>query len=90
MSPLAKEMSAIVYNRYTCDISYAIGDLTKSYTNKIPMFSKIYYARRHSEVSNLEILVYNKTIEAELKKKKHDKSKWEDLYITLKHLNGEL
>ena len=69
---------------------YAIGDLTKSYTNKIPMFSKIYYARRHSEVSNLEILVYNKTIEAELKKKKHDKSKWEDLYITLKHLNGEL
>lgn len=61
---------------------YAIGDASNSrYTNAIPMFAKISFARLHNEISGLQIKV----------KRDGDaptSSKWNSLYQKLKELNG--
>ncbi|SFI85661.1 Protein of unknown function DUF262 [Treponema bryantii] len=70
---------------------YSLGDQTKGYTNKLPMFNIIYYSRRHTDLTNIEILVTNKSIEENLKIiKNHEKMKWEDLYLSLKKINGDI
>ena len=61
---------------------YAIGEKNSSYTNTIPMFSKIKLARLHNEVANIPIKII----------RQHDISateKWSNLYHDLKTLNGE-
>lgn len=61
---------------------YAIGDASNSqYTNVIPMFAKISFARLHNEISGLQIKV----------KRKGDtpkSPKWNGLYQKLKEING--
>ena len=61
---------------------YAIGDGSNSrYTNVIPMFSKISFARLHNDISSLQIKV----------KREGDaptSAKWKDLYQRLKEING--
>lgn len=61
---------------------YAIGDANNSrYTNAIPMFAKICFARLHNEISGLQIKV----------KREGDapqSTKWKDLYQELKEING--
>ena len=61
---------------------YAIGDAGNSrYTNTIPMFAKISFARLHNEISGLQIKV----------KREGDaptSSKWKALYQKLKVING--
>ena len=61
---------------------YAIGDKENSrYTNAIPMFAKISFARLHNEISGLQIRV----------KRENDaptSSKWKWLYQKLKDING--
>lgn len=61
---------------------YAIGDAGNSrYTNTIPMFSRISFARLHTEISGLQIKI----------KRNGDapaSDKWEDLYQKLKEING--
>jgi len=61
---------------------YSIGDAENTrYTNAIPMFAKICFARLHSEVSGLQV-----------KAKRSDDTpasyKWNDLYMKLKVMNG--
>ncbi len=62
---------------------YAICDeKNQSYSNTIPMFAKISFARLHTEISGLQITV---------KRDKDDKpasEKWKSLYIKLKEMNG--
>ena len=61
---------------------YAIGDTNNSrYTNAIPMFAKISFARLHNEISSFQIKV----------KREGDapqSSKWNCLYQKLKEING--
>ena len=61
---------------------YAIGDASNSrYTNAIPMFAKISFARLHNEISGLQIKV----------KREGDaptSGKWKPLYHKLKEING--
>lgn len=61
---------------------YAIGDAENSrYTNAIPMFSKISFARLHNEISGLQVRV----------KRDGDMPaapKWKYLYAKLKEING--
>lgn len=61
---------------------YAIGDDNNSrYTNAVPMFAKISFARLHNEISGLQIKV----------KREGDaptSSKWKSLYQRLKEING--
>ena len=61
---------------------YSIGDTINSrYTNTIPVFTKISFARLHNEISGLQVKV----------KRKDDKSQsdnWEFLYQKLKKING--
>ena len=61
---------------------YAIGDASNSrYTNAIPMFAKISFARLHSEISSLQI---------KIKRDGNSPSsgKWESLYQKIKEING--
>lgn len=62
---------------------YAIGDNNSHYTNTVPVFSVISFARLHNEISGLQI------------KTKRDNnspasSKWDSLYKKLKSLNGTM
>lgn len=61
---------------------YAIGDSSNSrYTNAIPMFAKISFARLHNEISGLQIRI----------KRDGDapsSNKWTSLYQKLKEING--
>ena len=60
---------------------YSIGDENSRYTNVIPMFSKISFARVHTEISSLQIKV----------KREPDipaSEKWVELYNQLKEMNG--
>ena len=61
---------------------YAIGDASNSrYTNAIPMFAKISFARLHNEISGLQVRV----------KREGDapqSSNWNWLYQKLKEING--
>ena len=61
---------------------YAIGDASNSrYTNAIPMFAKISFARLHNEISGLQVRV----------KREGDapqSSNWNWLYRKLKEING--
>lgn len=61
---------------------YAVGDAENSrYTNVIPMFSKISFARLHNEISGLQVKV----------KRNGDapaSGKWKPLYSKLKEING--
>lgn len=61
---------------------YAIGDASNSrYTNAIPMFAKISFARLHNEISGLQVRV----------KREGDapqSSNWKWLYQKLKEING--
>lgn len=61
---------------------YAIGDANNSqYTNAIPMFAKISFARLHNEISGLQIKV----------KREGDAPKgpkWKELYRKIKEING--
>ena len=57
---------------------YAIGgENNSSYTNKIPMFSKISFARLHNEISSLSIKLPEEVSE-----------NWTDLYKDLSIMNG--
>lgn len=57
---------------------YAIGgENNSSYTNKIPMFSKISFARLHNEISSLSIKLPEEVSE-----------NWTDLYKNLSIMNG--
>lgn len=61
---------------------YAIGDASNSrYTNAIPMFAKISFARLHNEISSLQI---------KIKRDGNSPSsgKWESLYQKIKEING--
>ena len=60
---------------------YAIGDENNQYTNVIPMFAKISFARLHNEISGLQIRVKR---EGDTPKS----SNWNDLYQKLKEING--
>lgn len=61
---------------------YAVGDDENSrYTNAVAMFSKISFARLHTEISSLQIKVKRDPDRAN-----HDK--WNDLYKKLKIMNG--
>lgn len=62
---------------------YAIGDLNPSYTNTIPMFSRIKAARLHNEIKNIQINTVRKDGKA-------GAEKWNLLYKSLKNLNGEV
>ena len=61
---------------------YAIGDESNQrYSNTIPMFAKISFARLHTEISGLQIKV----------KRDNDapaSNKWTPLYMKLKEMNG--
>ena len=60
---------------------YAIGEDNGRYTNVIPMFSKISFARMHQEISGLPIKV----------KRESDapsSDKWANLYDAIKSING--
>lgn len=55
---------------------YAIGDVTKNYSNNIDLISKIVHARKHTEISYLKInVVQNKN------------GNWDSLYQSLNDLN---
>jgi len=58
---------------------YAIGEYNEKYTNHIDMFSKIYHARLHNEISNMQVRLPS---EEDILKKK----KWHELYKKLKNL----
>ena len=61
---------------------YAIGDENNSrYTNTIAIFSKISFARLHTEVSSLQIKVKRDPDQAA-------SSNWSELYSTIKEING--
>lgn len=60
---------------------YAIGEDNGRYTNVIPMFSKISFARMHQEISSLQIKV----------RRENDvpaSDKWAYLYDIIKNVNG--
>ncbi|HIT84895.1 MAG TPA: DUF262 domain-containing protein [Candidatus Ornithomonoglobus intestinigallinarum] len=57
---------------------YAVGDKNSRYTNKIGIFSEISFARMHHEISGLQIQV----------RRNPDNGKWEELYNTIKEING--
>ena len=60
---------------------YAIGDENNSrYTNTIAIFSKISFARLHTEVSSLQIKVKRDPDQAA-------SSNWSELYSTIKEIN---
>lgn len=56
---------------------YAIGEENSSYTNTIPMFSKINLARLHNEISRIQIKVTE------------NNRNWQDLYEELNKITGE-
>ena len=58
---------------------YAIGDENSRYTNMIAMFQKINLARKHSEISSLQIKVSANS---------KDSSNWSELYGKLKDIVG--
>ena len=60
---------------------YAIGDENTRYTNHITMFSKISFARMHNEISGLQIKVRRESDAP-------SNAKWNDLYKTIKEING--
>lgn len=61
---------------------YAIGDASNSrYTNAIPMFAKISFARLHNEISSLQIKIKRDGNSPSI-------GKWESLYQKLKEING--
>ena len=61
---------------------YAIGgEENNSYTNHIPMFEKIKYARLHYEISNIQIL-----IDRDNDKAKNER--WQNLYEEIKNINN--
>ncbi len=61
---------------------YAIGDESNQrYSNTIPMFAKISFARLHTEISGLQIKVKRDTDAPA-------SEKWRPLYTKLKELNG--
>lgn len=59
---------------------YAIGEMSYKYTNGIDMFSKIYNARLHNEISNMQVRF---SIEDDVLKKNE---KWYELYKKLEEL----
>jgi hypothetical protein len=60
---------------------YAIGDGTSArYTNILPLFSKISFARLHNEIANLQVKVRDGN-EAGSKR-------WDWLHTKLKEMNG--
>jgi len=61
---------------------YAIGEWNDDYSNVIPMFSKIIFARSHREIANVAMVTRKKN-------SKKDMEKWEELHRFLKKLNGE-
>ncbi len=60
---------------------YAIGDENSRYTNTIGIFSKISLARMHHDISGLQIKVRRDPDNPSNKK-------WQELYNTLKEING--
>lgn len=60
---------------------YAIGEGSDRYSNKIAMFSKIGFARLHTEIANQRIIVQRDSDCAT-----HEK--WNDLYRDIKEING--
>lgn len=60
---------------------YATGDKNDRYTNNIPMFSRVSFARVHTEISSLQISVRRYPNEPA-------SAKWKDLYRSLKEMNG--
>lgn len=60
---------------------YAIGDADSDYTNVIPMFSKIFTSRLHSEISSIQIKIE--------KKDKPNDYKWEWLLKELLKISGK-
>jgi len=60
---------------------YAIGDENLRYTNTVAMFSKINQARVHNEISGLQIKVLREQDESM-------NEKWNNLYKTIKLING--
>ncbi len=63
---------------------YAVGDESNQrYSNTIAMFSKISFARMHTEISGLQIKVLRPN-DAPASKK------WNSLYMKLKEMNGIL
>ena len=61
---------------------YAIGDENNSrYSNAIPMFAKISFARLHTEISGLQIRIKRDTDAPA-------SDKWNWLYLQLKRMNG--
>lgn len=61
---------------------YASGEWNDRYTNNIPMFSKIVYARYHNDIANLMIRVDSDNNEPADKK-------WSKLYKELRIMNGK-
>ena len=59
---------------------YAIGEMSYKYTNGIDMFSKIYNARLHNEISNMQVRF---SIEDDVLKRNE---KWYELYKKLEEL----
>ena len=60
---------------------YAVGEENPRYSNIIPMFTKISFARTHTEISSLLVST----------KRDHNEpasEKWKDLYQKLKEMNG--
>ena len=60
---------------------YAIGEGNDRYSNKIAMFSKIGFARLHTEIANQRIIIQRDSDCAT-----HEK--WNDLYRDIKEING--
>ncbi len=60
---------------------YAVGDDNTRYTNNIAMFSKISFARQHTEISSLHIKVHRNPDKAA-------SENWDGLYIRLKEIIG--
>ncbi len=60
---------------------YAIGDENQRYTNTIAMFQKINLARKHTEISNIQISV--------TPKKTPENKNWKDLLDKLKEIAGQ-
>lgn len=60
---------------------YAIGEDNGRYTNVVPMFSKISFARMHQEISGLQIKVKRESDAPSA-------DKWMSLYTAIKTING--
>ena len=61
---------------------YAVGEWNDDYSNVIPMFSKIIFARSHREIANIAMITQKKN-------SKNGMEKWNKLHSLLKKLNGE-